>query len=148
MGLELTTSRSRVTCWGTRVAQSVEHLTLDFGSGHVIMDHGIKPHIWVLHSVGSLLEDSLPLPFPRVHLWTTFIYFCPCPSSTSGNHQSLLYIYKFSVLFCRFCMLQRLYSICLSLLLIGHPCCKLGFFSLVINYLVMNIFWSNICEHP
>ena len=32
-----------VNLWGAWVAQSVEHLTLDFGSGHNLTVHGFKP---------------------------------------------------------------------------------------------------------
>ena len=48
------------TCWGTWMAKSVKHPTLDFGSGHDLLRVlGWSP---ALGSVGSLLEDSLLLP--------------------------------------------------------------------------------------
>ena len=31
--------------WGTWVAQSVNHLTRDFGSGHGLTLHGFEPHV-------------------------------------------------------------------------------------------------------
>ena len=31
--------------WGAWVAQSVKHLTLDFGSGHDLLVHEFEPHV-------------------------------------------------------------------------------------------------------
>ena len=49
--------------WGVWMAQSVEHLTLDFGSG---WDHGVMRSSPALGSVlsGESAGDSLPLPLP------------------------------------------------------------------------------------
>ena len=47
--------------WGTWVAQSVEHPTLDFSSGHEGHEMGVPYR--APHWVGSLLE-ILPLPLP------------------------------------------------------------------------------------
>ena len=35
----------RIKLGGAWVAQSVEHRTLDFGSGHDLTVHGFKPHV-------------------------------------------------------------------------------------------------------
>ena len=53
--------------WGTWVAQSVKHPTLDLGSGHDLTVCGFKPHIRSVLTVWSLLGIlsfplSLPLP--------------------------------------------------------------------------------------
>ena len=47
--------------WDAWVAQLVKCLTLDFGSGHELMVHEFKPHIWLhVDSVdGACLEFSL-----------------------------------------------------------------------------------------
>ena len=55
------------------MAQSTEHLTLDFGSGHGISHgHGMEPHIMVCTGPGAhlgfCLSLSLPLPLPRSHV--------------------------------------------------------------------------------
>jgi len=50
------------------VAQSVESLTLGFGSGHDLMGHENQALSWALPSAERLLEDSLPLPLPSLML--------------------------------------------------------------------------------
>ena len=44
---------------GTWVAQSVKHLTLDFGSGHDLMVYDIKPHIGLCADSVEPAWDSL-----------------------------------------------------------------------------------------
>ena len=41
------------------VAQSVEHLTLDFGSGHDLMVRGIEPHVRLCIDTVEPAWDSL-----------------------------------------------------------------------------------------
>ena len=56
--------------WGTWVAQSAEHLTLGFGSGHDLLIHGIEPCIRLCANSMEPALDSL-CPF-----------LCPCPACT------------------------------------------------------------------
>ena len=57
--------------WGTWVVQSVEHQTLDLGSGHDLKVHEFKPHVRL--STGSRepawdsLSPSLTLSRPCSH---------------------------------------------------------------------------------
>ena len=50
------------------MAQSVRWPTLDFGSAHDLSGSWDQAPHWALHSVGSLLEDSLRLPLPTLCL--------------------------------------------------------------------------------
>ena len=57
---------------GTWVALSVEHLALDFGSGHDLMVHETEPYVGLCADHASLLGIlslplSLPLPSLRAH---------------------------------------------------------------------------------
>ena len=56
----------------TWVAQSLEHETLDFGSGHDLRGPGIQPCIGLPSrgggGVGLRISLPLPLPFPPPHL--------------------------------------------------------------------------------
>ena len=45
------------------MAQSVKHLTLDFGSGHDLTVRGFKPHTGLLAGSVEPTWDSLSLPF-------------------------------------------------------------------------------------
>ena len=47
--------------WGSWVAHWVEHLTLDFGSGHDLTASGFKPRVGLCADRDSLLENSLSL---------------------------------------------------------------------------------------
>ena len=47
---------------GAWVAQSVKHLTLDFGSGHDLKFHETKLHVWLWADSMELAWDSLSLP--------------------------------------------------------------------------------------
>ena len=61
-----TTNIRNAASMGAWVAQSVKHLTLDFGSGHDLTVHELEPHIglWV-DSVGAAWDYlSLPLSLP------------------------------------------------------------------------------------
>ena len=51
------------------MAQLVEQLTLDFGSGHGLMGHGIKLHIGLCAQQGGLeiLSPSAPPPLTLEH---------------------------------------------------------------------------------
>ena len=51
--------------WGTYVAQLVEHLTLDLGSGHDLTVCEIEPRIWLCTDIAEPAWDSL---FPSVSL--------------------------------------------------------------------------------
>ena len=51
---------------GVWVAQLVKHPTLDFGSGHDLMVHGIKPCIRLHVDSVKPVWDSLSLPLPRL----------------------------------------------------------------------------------
>ena len=57
---------------GAWVAQSLKHLTLDFGSDHDLMVHKIKPHIRrsadSVEAASDSLSPSLSLPLPRSSL--------------------------------------------------------------------------------
>ena len=44
---------------GARVAQSVKHPTLDFGSDHDLMVHGIEPHMGLCADSMEPAWDSL-----------------------------------------------------------------------------------------
>ena len=44
---------------GAWVVQSVEHPTLDFGSSHDLMVHGIKPHVRLCTDSAEPVWDSL-----------------------------------------------------------------------------------------
>ena len=51
------------------MAQSVERLTLDFSSGHDLMDHGIEPQVG-LHAANmkpAWDSPSFSLPLPYSH---------------------------------------------------------------------------------
>ena len=54
--------------WGTWVAQSVKCLTLDFGSGHDLTVHEIKPCIGLCTDSPEPAWDSLSLSLPLPHL--------------------------------------------------------------------------------
>ena len=56
----------RCSRWGTQVAHSVEHLTLDFGSGHDLAVHGFEARVHLsADSVGPAWDSfSLPLSPP------------------------------------------------------------------------------------
>ena len=49
---------------GTWVAQSAEHLTLDFGSGHDLTVRGIEPHVKLYAGGVELDWDSVHLSLP------------------------------------------------------------------------------------
>ena len=51
---------------GTWVAHLVECPTLDFGSGHGLLIHGIKPHITLRADHAEPTWDSLPLLVPSL----------------------------------------------------------------------------------
>ena len=61
--------------WGTWVAQSVKHLTLDFGSGHDLTVHEFEPHIYA--DSAKPAWDSLSLPL------------CPSPAHSFARSLSL-----------------------------------------------------------
>ena len=58
--------------WGTWGAQSIERLTLDFGSGNDLMVCGIKPHI------GLCADNAEPA--------SDFLSLSPCPSPAPLFH--------------------------------------------------------------
>ena len=61
------------------MAQSVKHLTLDFGSGHDLMVHGFEPLVGLCAHIAEPVWDSLslplslPLPFPASSLSPPFL---------------------------------------------------------------------------
>ena len=48
------------------MAQSVKYPTFGFGSGPNLMGYGTEHHMQAFCSVGSLLKDSFPPPFPHL----------------------------------------------------------------------------------
>ena len=54
-------------CRGTWVPQSVERLTLRFGSGHDLTVHGFEPRIGLCPGTAKPAWDSLSLPLPCSH---------------------------------------------------------------------------------
>ena len=60
---------------GTWVAQWVEHLTLDFGSGHDLMVCGIKPCVRLRDDSTEPAWDclSLSLPLPHSYMHTYYV---------------------------------------------------------------------------
>ena len=50
---------------GTWVAQSVKHLTLDFGSGHDLTVRGIEPRVGLCADSAEPTWDPLPPPLAR-----------------------------------------------------------------------------------
>ena len=62
---QIPTSNKKISTWGTWVAQLVKHPTLDFGSGHSLIVHGLKPHVGLCaDSARTCLGFSLPLTLP------------------------------------------------------------------------------------
>ena len=62
--------------WGTRVAQLVADLTLNFGSGHNLTVYGIKPHIGLCADGADPAWDSLyppPLSAPTLLVLALFL---------------------------------------------------------------------------
>ena len=59
-----------IFCWGTRVARSVKHLTLDFGSGNDLMAHVSEPRIrpWADRAEPAWDSLLLPLSLPSLSL--------------------------------------------------------------------------------
>ena len=53
---------------GAWVAQLLEHLTLDFGSGHDFMVHETEPHIELCTDSVEPAWDSLSVPLPNLCL--------------------------------------------------------------------------------
>ena len=55
--------------WGAWVAQLLKHLTLNFGSGHDLTIHEIKPHVKLCASSVEPAWDSLSLSaLPCLHV--------------------------------------------------------------------------------
>ena len=63
--------------WGAWVAQPVKRLTLDFGSGHDLMVHGIELQAGLCADSTRPAWDSLPLSLPLSRLRT----WCVCSLS-------------------------------------------------------------------
>ena len=57
--------------WGTWVAQSVKHLTLDLGSGHDLTVHEFEPCVQLFADSAEPAKNSLSpsLPLPCSHVW-------------------------------------------------------------------------------
>ena len=62
--LEITFKQASIntSIWGAWVAQSVKHLALDFGLGHVLMVQEFKSHIGIHTDSTEPAWDSLSLP--------------------------------------------------------------------------------------
>ena len=54
-----------ISFWGTGVAQSVEHLTLGFCSGHGLTVRGLEPHVRLCTDSAEPAWDSLSLQIKK-----------------------------------------------------------------------------------
>ena len=61
------------------MAQSVKHLTLDFGSGHDLMVRGIEPHVRLCTDSMEAAWDCLPLSASPLRTHTHTHTLCPSP---------------------------------------------------------------------
>lgn len=52
---------------GAWVAQALEHLTIDFGSGHNLTGPVVEPRVGLARSLVETLSLLLPIPFPSSH---------------------------------------------------------------------------------
>ena len=69
---------------GTWVAQLVKHPTLDLGSGHDLMVHGIKPHVRLC---AASMEPAWDSPYRDVSIQD--VSLSPCLSSALSPSLSL-----------------------------------------------------------